>query len=219
MQLAAVTSDMDIEHWLAENTLFCFRYQARMSPDACKANRKHSGEDLRCENCGGLDDQGTKQVVRLHNLLRSENIHPLDQGGLEDPEDDEGTPDELLTVGVPEDQAEDLSCLEELEYELSDVQLEALCLGLSLEMKEILGDETLESEEWPRSDRQASRKGTTRKVAVYTGRCHRCGGYMVNSPEAQFSIRDESVYRCFTCGWRTSPGYEFNRNGIRAPKT
>lgn len=50
-----------------------------------------------------------------------------------------------------------------------------------------------------------------RRVRVYIGCCVRCGGYMVNTVERYDDIKDDDVYRCFICGWRTSPGYEINR--------
>jgi predicted SprT family Zn-dependent metalloprotease len=46
---------------------------------------------------------------------------------------------------------------------------------------------------------------------VFMGRCPRCRGFMQNDRERQFNERDEHVYRCFTCGWRTSPIYNENR--------
>jgi len=50
-----------------------------------------------------------------------------------------------------------------------------------------------------------------RRVPVYIGRCIRCDGYMTNALERYDGIKDDAVYRCLCCGWRTSPGYAENR--------
>lgn len=55
-------------------------------------------------------------------------------------------------------------------------------------------------------------KPAPRRFAVYMGRCRKCSGYMVNTREHQFDSRDEDIYRCFNCGWRTSPKYRDNRH-------
>lgn len=212
MQLAAVTSDMDIEQWLTENTTYCIRHKARLSLVACETNRKHSGEDLRCADCGGLFNQGTLTTSSLPRLVRPENIDCLSQEALPvDGEDKEDQADELSAEAGPDDPGEDLSCLDDLEVDLSDEQLEALYPGFTDEMNELCKGKASESDAVPCGDRRGSRKGQARKVTVFMGRCRRCGGYMLNAPEKQFELRDDSVYRCFTCGWRTSPGYEFNR--------
>lgn len=67
--------------------------------------------------------------------------------------------------------------------------------------------EELEPERPPKQDKH-------RKVAVFMGRCPRCAGYMLNAPERQYSVRDEEVYRCFCCGFRTSPSYLWNRQEL-----
>jgi len=56
------------------------------------------------------------------------------------------------------------------------------------------------------------RKPRQRKIAVYRGRCRKCGGYMAGDLEGQFADRDEEAHRCINCGWRTSPQYEWNRS-------
>ena len=58
--------------------------------------------------------------------------------------------------------------------------------------------------------RKREKKGP-RRFAVFMGRCPRCKGFMINIPERYNDIRDDDVYRCFTCGYRTSPGYQWNR--------
>ena len=51
-----------------------------------------------------------------------------------------------------------------------------------------------------------------RRVAVYVGRCIRCHGAMMHGArEYGDGMIDDAVYRCLSCGWRTSPGYEENR--------
>lgn len=213
MQLAAETSDMDIEQWLTENTTYCIRYKARLSLDACEINRKHSGEDLRCADCGGLFNQGDYMASSLPRLVRPENIDcPGQEASPDDGQNGEDQESELSMEAGPDDPGEDLSCLDDLEIELSDEQLEALYPGFHEEMNEICGSEASENYVVYHGDRRSRRKGQVLKVAVFMGRCRKCGGYMMNAPEKQFEIKDDSVYRCFTCGWRTSPGYEFNRN-------
>lgn len=49
-------------------------------------------------------------------------------------------------------------------------------------------------------------------VRVFMGRCHRCNGYMVHgAKEHHDGATDDEVYRCFNCGWKISPQYDYNR--------
>ena len=70
---------------------------------------------------------------------------------------------------------------------------------------------SLEDEEESPAPRRSKSPSKIKQVAVFMGRCPKCGGYMLNAPERQFDQWDEEVYRCFSCSWRTSPVYEWNR--------
>jgi hypothetical protein len=211
MPLASATTAVDIDQWLAGNTAYCARYQARLSSTACEQNRKYSREDLRCEGCGGLHDQPPLPALRLVYPARPE-FHKEPEPAPLPGETDTGDVcrDEFASLDQAREEDEDLSLLDDLEIELSAAQLEALCPGLAAEIGELVSEEIPSSEEQARADRR-KRKPRRGKVAVFMGRCHRCGQYMVNDRERQFSEKDEGVYRCYTCGWRVSPVYVFNR--------
>lgn len=105
---------------------------------------------------------------------------------------------------------EDLSLLDDLDIELADESIEDLCPGLSQGINSLLMEESATLQEENRPNLRECRQ-SRKKVAVFMGRCHRCDGYMLNDRERQFSITDEEVYRCVSCGWRTSPVYAFNQ--------
>jgi hypothetical protein len=89
-------------------------------------------------------------------------------------------------------------------------QLDDELLSLFPEMADLIEEV---DDEPPEPRRKLHHAEDTRKsYAVYMGRCERCQGYMVRDIEGQFSKRDDDVHRCFTCGWRTSPVYEWNRH-------
>jgi hypothetical protein len=179
---------------------------------ACGQNRGRSGSDCRCEGCGGLHEQPLPlPALRLISPARPEYEEEPEKTALPDaPDAAECHQDEFTSHDQVLAEAEDLVFLNDLDIELSDEQLEAFCPGLSKDIGELLTEETPLLDEKARPDRR-ERIPHRRKVAVFMGRCHKCGGYMANDRERQFSEKDEEVYRCFTCGWRVSPVYAFNR--------
>lgn len=185
MNLAIV--EENAEHWVADNTIECKRFRARISHAACSNYQRLSvvkGRDLHCEGCGGLD----KQPVPLS--LRA------------------AVPPEPSHQKVEVDQSKGISEASELDcdVDLDDETLFKLFPEFAAEL-EAMDDLPPAQEEEPTQHR---------KVAVFMGRCPRCGGYMQNDIERQFAVRDEDVYRCFTCGWRTSPAYKWNRENPTA---
>jgi hypothetical protein len=95
-------------------------------------------------------------------------------------------------------------------------QLLGLDAALAFELRSLLNgeeapDETQEQLVAAYCHKKRERLNKPRRVAVFVGRCHKCGGYMMNALERHDGIRDDEVYRCFNCGWRTSPRYQFNR--------
>jgi hypothetical protein len=209
MHLAVATTDMDIETWLATNTAYCLRYQARLSMAACGQNRGRSGGDCRCEGCGGLYDQPPPVLaLRLVSPARYANENEPDRAIL--PVDVEDPQGEFPNADQIEDESDTLALLADFEVELAEEQLGDLCPGLSGEIGELLAEDTAQMDEEVLSERR-EKKPRRRKVAVFMGRCHRCSGYMVNDRERQFGETDEELYRCFSCGWRISPIYAFNR--------
>ena len=77
--------------------------------------------------------------------------------------------------------------------------------GFHLELLKLLEDDFEEPVE------RKPAKTVPQKFAVPTGVCPRCQGYLVNDPERGDGIWDTGVYRCFNCGHRVSPVYEWNR--------
>jgi len=228
MQLAAATNDMDIDRWLTDNTSYCVRYRARLSIEACGRNRDHTGEDARCEGCGGLGSQlGQCAVTTVATELRDKPLYLVEkcdeqskpseinsetnvlaeelQESLDgqadsslDPEDD---PDSI-------DQDEPGLDLDGSPLELSNTSnVDAFTLAL---LATLQGEE---DEDLPLIQREArTPKERRKRVRVYVGRCMRCDGYMFPAAkEYRGDIVDDEVYRCFNCGWHTSPAYEYNR--------
>lgn len=216
MQVATSTTDLSIEEWLKANTAYCFRFQARMSPAACMRNRSCSRLDLRCEGCEGLFDQpSTKPALRLvppEHLDVKEAAEDIEAESQPDPEGD--FQDEICILDDEEAEDEDLSLLDELDIGFSDEELETILPGFLNEAEKVFTEEAQPIPEETASDTRHG-KSRTLKVAVFIGRCHRCGGYMMNDREHQYDETDEEVYRCFSCGWRVSPVYSFNRKGGR----
>lgn len=172
-----------IDTWLEQCAGYCNRYGARITETVCAANRQKSA-DSRCFGCGGLEPEA--RVLERHEPV-------VFFSGEEE--------SELQPAAADLDEVDDLLDLPEMDLEPEDEELSSLqhtLLGL-------LGGEEPEIELPP-----LPRKAAKIRVAVFTGRCLRCGGYMVNDPERQYSEHDDEVYRCFCCGWRTSPGYEWD---------
>lgn len=198
MQLAATSrTDNDlIAAWQTANSAaWCRRLAATITHAACEENQRrstHKYGDMRCQGCGGLDNQVAPQPE--HPALAV--VWDADKGASEQSmADDDG---DLAEIGA----TDQCGCL------LDDEELE----DFLAEMFPIddLDDEDESERERTFLDDPQEPKG--RPVPVYVGRCARCGtGYMSNDLETQFDVRDEDVYRCHSCGWRTSPRYENNR--------
>jgi hypothetical protein len=199
MEAAAV----DYDTWLEANGgAYCFRHRCRMTANACQVQQQHSRAeigDMRCHGCGGLDNQPDTapmwprlQLVDLDNQERDpapgipEQTEPATGGGKFD----------FSSLALDLDPSAATALLEK------DPELSAALAAL------LVDDD--EPDEPVRTPRRAS-KEKPRRVAVYMGRCNRCQGYMINDLERYDGIKDDDVYRCCTCGWRTSPDYDFNR--------
>lgn len=174
--------------WLEANTAVCLRLSARITQTGCRDNQLQSKFDNRCTGCRGLFDQ-TEPVA----------VVPVSFDFLDEPEESQPDQEEtdFWTATDNHNRPElDEDVLEELlaEYFPDD---EADQKEEEHEREPVYLDD-------PKTDK-------LRRVPVYVGRCARCSGYMVNTLERRDGIRDDAVYRCFACGWRTSPGYEINR--------
>lgn len=183
---------LNAEEWIRLNTSYCNRLSAWLSPKSCEANRVRSasGEgDLRCSGCNGLNDQEQVSSTLNRSLhLALVEVLTADDSTAED----EGKPEELAPLY-------ERGC-----FDLDELELDELLAGLFE-----LGQEEMREECRPVYLEDSPEK--PRRVPVFTGRCSRCNGYMVNDQERQSNERDEHVYRCFTCGYRTSPIYKDNR--------
>jgi hypothetical protein len=160
---------------------------------------KQHGGDFRCKGCNGLHDQPQENEKALSSSLKwaLEEILTVDFSS----ESEEH-------VELETQELDDLSMLEGLGLDLTPEQLEALFPGLSSEIKHISEDDgdDIDDEEPPRPRWKPREK--PQRVAVYQGRCSRCGGYMVNAKEQHF----DDTYRCVSCGRWVSPVYLWNRD-------
>lgn len=211
MHMATACTPVDYDAWLAENSAYCHRLSARITLRACLENQQLStGADLRCVGCNGLYDQTAPTAPRLYLVST-----PIETETAQEPEALTEVDLSGLALGIsPENAARILEQNPALVREL---------LALASEDDEqepavIEEDGTEEERPAARQDRRDSR-GHPRQVAVYQGRCVRCGGYVTNDLERHDDIRDDEVYRCLSCGWRTSPAYEYNRKhpGLARP--
>jgi len=185
------------DDWLNLNAQHCNRYHARLTQVGCEENRQKL-DASRCTGCDGLEDVQRelerREPVVIH--CEPESDDPMTQalaGALQDilnGEDDE----ELLE----DPEAEEFDD-ETPEDELSGVSHRLLAL-LEAETEESLSER-----------RPVPEQNSKRRVAVFMGRCPHCKGYMANIIEWYDGIKDDAVYRCYNCGWRTSPKYEQNR--------
>lgn len=149
--------------------------------------------DLRCQGCKGLYDQPGPQLERPVLTF----VHHADKA-----------PNELANADASKKGAEigaDDRC--ENRCQLDDEALDDF-------LAEMFPNDADEDEDELCRERSYIKdipENTGRRVAVFMGRCTRCGGYMTNDLERHDGIKDDDVYRCFTCGWRTSPRYANNR--------
>lgn len=205
--------DLFADAWLARNTTLCIRHQARITLATCEANRTLTEDNFRCAGCGGLHDQQQPKALVVENtpypVAAPAVIDPLSRAFIVMLQE--------IISGDYSDSADDLD-----DEELDDDELwllpqsapdEAAALDPFTEL--LLADlQGHVEEDKPQAKRVEIVEPPERKrrVWVFTGRCPRCSGYMVlAAKEYHDGIVDDEVYRCFTCGWRTSPEYDFNR--------
>jgi len=152
------------DRWLNQKTLFCHRYQAKISPAACERllNSSRESESGGCNCCAGLENQEPHPHTQTMNP-----VGPLLSRARYD---FVGWFSTIQGDGFSPDEADDLLY-------------------------------------------RKPQKGKYR-VPVFMGRCRRCGGWMQNTIERHGGERDDNVYRCIACGWRTSPEYEANRKNL-----
>lgn len=200
-QLAMTQPDPDpYAAWLAANAAaYCQRMRATITHTACAENKRRSGQtygDNRCRFCGGLDDQAGP-VLGHQPEKKPDTCFTKDVDG--SPVAD--LADEALVKGVDVEPPARIGAAV-----MDGVEMEKL-------LSELFGeDENTEDE--PETRRVIYLEDPPEKrssIPVYTGRCAKCGGYMVNALERHDGIIDDDVYRCFSCGWRTSKAYEINR--------
>jgi len=173
-----------IEQWLTTETDLCQRYQVLLTASAC--SEIAAKDDGRCHGCGGLQSQ-TPAVFR-----------PV------------VVPEKTPGDGLDEAEKEHCEVKEQRGKNTADVSSSLCDLELP-ELDDLLMGLVDEEDDEPVVQRRPSRK-KSRLVAVYLGRCERCGGYMLNTIDGFHGEIDHEVYRCFNCGWRVSPVYQFNRN-------
>ncbi|PKN16541.1 MAG: hypothetical protein CVU66_00625 [Deltaproteobacteria bacterium HGW-Deltaproteobacteria-23] len=182
------------EDWLSQNAMYCNHYHARFTAQHCEENRQRV-DDCRCTSCSGLEDQ-EREIIRQEPIVffSGEPEYDLDP--------------EPLKEALAEALQEIIGGVEE-GYSLDDAggdQDGDGPTGLQKQLLALMGDD-LEEELIERKPKKKER----RRFAVFMGRCPRCRGWMVNAPERHGDIRDDDVYRCFNCSYRTSPGYQQNR--------
>lgn len=187
------------DEWLTLNTRHCNRYQARLTPGECEINRQKAS-DLRCSGCNGLEDVQRKLEYREPVVIQCEPEadDPMTQALV-------GVLQEILNGEEGEEALEDL---EDEEDEKQDDEPEEELSGFHHKLLALMDctSEELEPECRPKPE-----KTRNRLFAVYMGRCQRCSGYVEYYPEILFGDRDDETHRCLSCGWRTSPAYEWNR--------
>lgn len=174
--------------WFAANQAgYCIRMRATITAAACTANQKQSSLDNRCTGCRGLFDQIAPVVAAalpFASLNEVEEAAPASEDS-----GDWQNPDSQDRLDLTEDELDEL-------------------------LSEYFPDETTDRQEQEQRERiylDDPPDARPRRVPVYIGRCARCRGYMINALERYDGIKDDNVYRCCSCGWRTSPGYEINR--------
>lgn len=183
---------LDHQAWLKLHTSYCTRLQSWISHKSCDANRERSSSrsgDCRCFGCGGLDNQAQSPV-------------PLNS-----------TLSEILEEVLTEDTKTRTTAYHEsalTDHDPDEIHAQLMQLFPDLSVLEP-SETTDDAADQERQGRRTKRGYTRRKYAVYKGRCRRCGGYMTNDIEWHDGTKDDEIYRCFTCGWRTSPEYTWNR--------
>lgn len=183
---------LSTEEWLSQQALYCNRYKARLTQVHCDRNQLRT-DDCRCDGCGGLEEE--QREIEPHEPVVFYS----------DPEPEELDPTPLIQALAGALQ-EVLDGDEEVPFddeEEPDEESAVELTGFQRQLLALMGDDVDE----PIAERKPTKKGP-RRFAVFMGRCPRCKGYMINSPERD----DHDAHRCLTCGYRTSPGYVWNRN-------
>lgn len=229
----------DYESWLSVHTGYCQRHRCRLTAADCDKQRLGSqGEcgDLRCQGCGGLDNQPETvdeigEYGKARPLLQLVKPFIVEESGTSLPSlIREQSEQESCLPGGDEELARELQRLffeneDESAISNDDVNETADCLDeddfedeimrLFPELREFIEEsepELIDCGCEIDRERIGSEAKHGKKYAVYMGRCKRCGGYMDNIREMQFVEKwDDDVYRCLACGWRTSPAYAWNR--------
>jgi len=180
----------------ANDVAWCQRLTALLSVTACRQNQKRTGLDCRCDGCGGLDNQTAPPRQQL-SLILSKSKSPVIGSA---------APTEPLAIAAP---MGSFSALDEvIDNPRADPLTGDDSDSTELEDEELLAlFPELAEDPWPDYPRFSEYHDETPRRAVYRGRCKKCGGYMEYARERH----DDNVFRCFSCGWRTSPEYERNR--------
>ncbi len=222
MQVAALLDNsLDYEEWLAVNTAVCIRQSCRLTVVDCDRQQQKSGGgwgDLRCQGCGGLDNQPERPLLQL--------VRPAHVDSAPLIFDEQEELEELDSVRIGEQAPGfefNLDCLNNVGNAGDDLDLDSLNalvgdngeLARELQLLFMGEDEEVETraEITALFKENKTRHEKSKLYSVYQGKCRRCGGYMDNTRENQFREKwDDDVYRCLACGWRTSPAYAWNRN-------
>ena len=223
----AIAEAYDYQEWLAVHAGYCRRLAANITHAACQSNQCISSGmngDLRCSGCGGLDDQPAPEARRTtltviegchHSPVPPmEELDPLSRAftaALQEilDEDREQWLDDELVDGLRDDDLDG----SEPQNTLENAGAAGLDPLTQLLLSELQRDDKENNQEmetiWLEIVEQPQRK---QRVQVYVGRCMRCEGYMVHAAkECHDGIVDDEIYRCFCCGWRVSPAYDYNR--------
>ena len=190
-----IISAEDCTTWLmVHGAVWCHRLSAMITAAACDANRTASAfknSDCRCDGCGGLENQPLPGMSFLPPIAV-----------IEEPS--------AKTTDIPVPSNEDIY-EESLNLHWGALNADAVTTLNSFhhELLSMLEDDTEEPELEELKPQKMERK--ERPVQVFIGRCRRCNGYMAAVQERFEGVTDNAVYRCFNCGWRTSPEYQQNR--------
>lgn len=185
---------LNTDEWMRLNTSYCNQLAAWITAKTCDVNRLQSnskGGDLRCSGCNGLHDQVQVRDAELSWLFHVAIAEVLIAADSSEDDLSQADPETVTGSGV---------CYPD-ETELDDLIADLFpCDDIDEETDIRMPVYIKEPYEKP-----------ARRVLVFMGCCPRCQGFMQNDREQDFSERDEEVYRCWACGYRTSPVYKDNR--------
>jgi len=188
---------LNADEWLLLHTAHCNRMTAWITAKTCEGNRLRSGSDsgLNCNGCEGLYNQAEPLELILSRSLQHSLEEILTMDGLQE----EGNTYSVEKAGV-----------DTRDLDPGSVDEDALDKELAALFPEYTDSMQLSDLVWEEVCRPVKAQ-KVKKFAVYMGRCQKCGGYMIFAPEQQFDVKDVEVYRCYSCSWRVSPEYEWNR--------